>query len=297
MESLRADFGDWDIEYLPHDGARISVLKYAGYDLLTSEPIDFRPPGKFSGEYETRPVYGYDDCFPTVDACTYPGAEFVCRDHGEICWQNWHTEVGANTLICSTDCWQPAVSFKRVLTFDQNRLTWRFELVNKSEVRCVFLHVMHALLPLRQITGFEIPECRKIIDEINSEETGLKSSSEVGEYLKAFHPGSFGMLLLKEITAGIMVLRFRSGVNLEINFNPVLFPTLGIWWNNGGYPAEGQRRTECAFEPIPGACSDLAKSFREGIYLSVEPGEKTCWEIIWTIRQDISVNDNKLCNV
>ena len=124
------------------------------------------------------------------------------------------------------------------------------------------------------ITDLEIPECRKIFDEIKSEETGLKSAAELGEYLLAFQPGSFGMLLLKEIADGFVRLRFSNGLKLEIRFDHKLFPTLGIWWNNGGYPEGGQLRTECAFEPIPGTCSDLSKSFRDGVYLSVEP-EKT----------------------
>jgi hypothetical protein len=91
------------------------------------------------------------------------------------------------------------------------------------------------------------------------------------------------MFLLKEIADGIVRLKFGDGVKLEIRFDHTLFPTLGIWWNNGGYPADGQRRTECAFEPIPGTCSDLAKSYRDGVYLSVEPGKPMIWEITWTV--------------
>jgi len=176
------------------------------------------------------------------------------------------------------------VNFKRILTFDINSIRWDFEVTSQSEDRSVVLHVMHAMMPLKKITGIEIPECRNIFDETKSEETGLKSSAEVWEYLLAFRPGSFGMLLLKEIADGFVRLRFSHGVNLEIRFDRYLFPTLGIWWNNGGYPAGGVIRTECAFEPIPGTCSDLSKSFRDGVYLSVEPGEKKCWEVMWTIK-------------
>jgi hypothetical protein len=283
MEILKADFNSWHIEYIPKDGARIAGLRYAGHDMLTSPPVGFRSPERFYGEYETRPVYGYDDCFPTVDTCLYPGGEYQCRDHGELCWQKWNTEVNGNCLICSTDCLQPRVSFKRILRFEGNLLTWRFEVTALSEERSVFLHVMHALLPLQQVTDLEFPECRIIYDEINSEETGLKSSAEVGEYLLAFRPDSFGMLLLKEIADGFVRLGFSNGLKLDIEFDIKMFPTLGIWWNNGGYPEGGQLRTECAFEPIPGTCSDLSKSFRDGVYLSLEPGKPMVWEVTWTV--------------
>ena len=283
MEILTADFGNWHIRYAPDDGARIAALNYEGHDLLTLYPADFKPPGRFWGEYETRPVYGYDDCFPTVDPCIYPEGDRQCRDHGEICWMQWQTEVQGRSLIFSTDCMQPSVNFKRILIFEGNRLTWRFEVTALSGEKSVFLHVMHALLPLDSISHLEIPECRQIFDEIKSEETGLKSAAALGEYLLAFQPGSFGMFLLRDIFAGFVKLRFSNGLKLEIRFDPRIFPTLGIWWNNGGYPSDGQRRTECAFEPIPGTSSDLSKSYIDGAYLSVEPGKPFVWEIIWEI--------------
>ena len=89
MDILKAEFEKWQILYAPDDGARILELNYAGHKLLTPEPAVFRPPDRSYGEFETRPVYGYDDCFPTVDPCTYPGNDFECRDHGQLCWQKW----------------------------------------------------------------------------------------------------------------------------------------------------------------------------------------------------------------
>jgi hypothetical protein len=80
MNILRAGFDNWEIQYSPDDGARIVSLNYAGHDLLTSPPVNFKPPDKFRGEFETRPVSGYDDCFPTVDPCAYPGGDDHCRD-------------------------------------------------------------------------------------------------------------------------------------------------------------------------------------------------------------------------
>lgn len=283
MNILKAGFEDWEVEYLPDDGARISVLKYGGQDLLTSEPVDFKSPARYCGEYETRPVFGYDDCFPTVDACFYPGGKIVCRDHGEICWQKWQTEIEDNRLICSTDCLHPSVNFKRIMTFEGNRLIWRFEITSLSSEQSHFLHVMHALLPLDRIIDIEIPECRKIFDENKSKDTGLKSSAELGECLLTFQPGSFGMFLLRDLSDGFVKLSFSTGLKLEIRFDIMLFPTLGIWWNKGGYPEFGQLRTECAFEPISGTSSDLSKSFKDGVYLSVEPGKPIVWEIMWTV--------------
>jgi hypothetical protein len=291
MEIIEANFENWYIQCIPEDGGRISVLKYAGHDLLTQNPPVFKPPERFYGEYETRPVYGYDDCFPSVDPCIYPEEQLECRDHGQLCWQEWKVQTKGNNLICSTDCLNPEVTFKRMLEFTGNKLTWRFEVVNVSAKKLVFLHVMHALLPVKKIQSIKIPEFGKIVDEIKSVDLGLKRAHELADNLLAIQHGAYEMLLVKEISEGSVKLGFKNGLNLHISFDIKLFPTIGIWWNNAGYPEEeGLQRTECAFEPIPGTCSDLSRSFRDGIYLMAESGKTLAWEINWTIEHDDIIN-------
>ncbi len=286
MQQEKADYGNWHVEYLPLDGARISVIRYKNLDLLTSPPADFRPPEKDSGEFETRPVYGYDDCFPTVDPCEYPQEGFTCRDHGEICWKEWNVNRSDNRLEFLVSCGNPKAEFKRRMTFVDNTLYWNFEVENSSDRQIIFLHVMHALLPLSRIKSISLPECSSILDESEYLNTGLKSSASFGEWLLTFHPGSYGMYLLQNIGHGKVGLMYKTGQTLGISFDRSIFPTLGIWWNRKGYPEGGILRDECAFEPIPGTCSSLSKSFSDGVYLSVRKGEKISWEIQWEITEN-----------
>lgn len=291
MKTIEANFESWHIQCIPEDGARISVLKYEGLDLLTANSTAFKPPEKFYGEYETRPVYGYDDCFPSVDPCIFPDEQFECRDHGELCWQEWQVQTDGNKLICCTDCLRPKASFKRMLEFAGNKLTWRFEVANISDKSIAFLHVMHALLPVKKIQYVKLPEFSKILDETKSVEPDLKNAHEVANHLLAIQSGVYEMLLLKDINTGSIYLGFQEGLTLHISFDNKLFPTIGICWNNAGYPNEaGLQRVECAFEPIPGSCSDLFKSFRDGIYLMAEPGKTFMWEINWVMEHNSSMN-------
>ncbi len=93
-------FGRWMIEYDLDNGARLNRLCFDKFDLLTTNPENFRPPSEDYGEYETRPVFGYDDCFPSVDQCNYPGMDWKIPDHGELCWLKWNVEAQGNRLIC-----------------------------------------------------------------------------------------------------------------------------------------------------------------------------------------------------
>jgi hypothetical protein len=287
MKTIKANFGNWHIQCIPEDGGRVSVLRYKEQDLLTANLASFRSPEIFYGEYETRPVYGYDDCFPTCTPCIYPGSKYECRDHGELCWNDWEVGITGKSMVCSTDCLKPEVRFIRILEFAGNRLTWKFEVVNRSEEKIVFLHLMHALLPLAEIQYIELPDFINITEENKYLDPSWENSSDVEKHLLSLQPGEYEMILLKEIREGSVILGFNSRVSLHIEFNIKMFPTLGIWWNNAGYPDEdGLRRTECAFEPIPGTSSDLSKSFSDGSYLSAEPGETISWKISWTVRND-----------
>jgi len=283
MKELKADFGDWHIECCPEDGARISALKYRNHDLLSSKISTFRPPAIFTGEFETRPVYGYDDCFPTVDPCEYPRSNIQIRDHGELCWKSWDVIKLDNGIQFSVSCEKPETKFTRVLTFSGNALEWHFGVENPGSERIVFLHVMHALLPLSEICGIELPAYETIYDEIRAANTEMESCEEIGEWLLAFSEGSFGMYLIRGLDEGLLNLKYKTGMSLCISFDHTLFPVLGIWWNNNGYPESGIKRNECAFEPIPGTCSDLSKSFNDGKYLSVEPGGELSWKVVWEI--------------
>jgi hypothetical protein len=290
MKTVTADSGNWHIQCIPGDGARISELRYSGYDLLTSNPPLFNPPVKNYGEYETRPVYGYDDCFPSVDPCIYPENKFKIRDHGELCWHEWTVHLKDNCLICSTECLRPKVKFTRKMEFSDNMLKWRFRVYNRSDEKISFLHVMHALFPLKKIDYIKLPDCKKIIDEVNSIVFDVKNSDELSDNLFYTRSGHFKMMLQREITDGLISIGLENGITLKIGFDKSMFPTLGIWWNNSGYPeANGPNRSECAFEPIPGTCSDLSKSYNDGCCLSLEPGKSLSWTITWTIDANLTL--------
>ena len=92
------------------------------------------------------------------------------------------------------------------------------------------------------------------------------------------------MLYLQGLSIGRFGLAFSDDLRISVEFPVELFPTLGIWWDNEGYPdEEGCRRIECAFEPIPGSTSRLSEAYLEGKCLRINPGETVAWKIHWLI--------------
>ncbi len=281
----KLEFGKWQVECFPADGARLSRLSYNGFDLLTKEPTSFCPPKKDYGQYETRPVYGYDDCFPTVDACRFPvGNNFDIPDHGELCWLGWDLYAQPDQLICQIHSKLLPVTFTRTMTFEETSLKWEFAIVNESEKAIPFLHVMHALMPIQNIKQIKLPNFKKLYDEMREKLVEFNCSESLVNYLLCLDKGKAEMLLLNGIETDQVEITLNNGRILIVEFSKDLFPTLGIWWNNAGYPDEdGCRRIECAIEPMPATTSSLEASYADGVYLSVPPDGRLEWEVNWNI--------------
>lgn len=286
MNTLKKNIGNWYFECQPEDGGRISVLKYKGYDLLTTEPSNFKAPEKDYGDYENRPVYGYDDCFPTVEACNYPGEGFELKDHGDACWQSFKVNHSGNVLHCITELPLPGFILSRRLEFSPDRIEWHFEVTNTSSKALHYIHVMHPLMPLAEIASIDTGVFGEVYSETMAKKLDLKDSSELENHLLEIERGSFEMLFVRNLNNDKATIGFKSGLKMDVLFDNAVFPTAGIWWNNGGYPDEpGIRRTEFAFEPVPGICSNLEKDVAAGTYLSLAPKHKYSWVISWVITE------------
>jgi hypothetical protein len=260
----------------------LSRLCYAGQNLLTPAPSNFRPPTANYGKYETRPVYGYDDCFPTVDPCDANG--WSVPDHGELCWLPWQATAGDDYIRFRCQSEKLPAAFERCMNLTASAVTWQFQVTNSGDRGLSFVHVMHALMPLREVVGMRFPRFSAVVDETCERNLEISSPEELEEHLFALEGGKACMLLLRDIRPGAITITFRSGMRLEINFSNQLFPTLGIWWNNDGYPDdEGCQRAECAFEPIPGKWSSLAASIRDGTAREAPAHGSVKWAIDWKV--------------
>jgi hypothetical protein len=149
---------------------------------------------------------------------------------------------------------------------------------------------MHPLLPLERIIKLHLPGFKNVFDDINQIMLDIKTAESMSEFLLSQPAGSFTMLYLQQVEKGWMGWEYDTGVRVEADFPDNMFPSIGIWWNNQAYPDENSlRRTECAFEPIPGSNSVLSDAFKEKKCLYVRPKETINWQIKWRVK----LNNNK----
>ncbi|MEX0680213.1 MAG: hypothetical protein WD097_02440 [Balneolales bacterium] len=277
-------YGPWSAEYTLDDGARLNRMCYQGFDLLTTAPENFRRPSTDYGDYENRPVYGYDDCFPSVEPCPYPGEDWRVPDHGELYLLDWVVTEEANRLIFTVDSKALPVRFKRDMQFTETGLKWRFEVTSEAGRMLPFQHVIHPLMKLDDISDVRVPPFGSVNDE-KGNPMNIQNPESLRKFLLSREKGQTHMLFLQRIKEGRMHWKYKNNLHLEMKFPLKYFPTMGIWWNNSGYPDEdGCRRNECAFEPVPGTSSRLSETVKENNCFYVSPGETFSWEISWQIK-------------
>jgi hypothetical protein len=139
-------------------------------------------------------------------------------------------------------------------------------------------------MPLDQIGSLELPEFSCGYDTMNHQEITTFEKGVLARDLLQRPIGSKAMLFLRNLNQNQLTIGFKNKFKLRIKFPVDLFGTLGIWWNNYGYPdEEGCRRNECAFEPISGPGSCLVDAYQANMSQTLELGEKTSWRITWEI--------------
>lgn len=275
--------GPWLVEYELTEGARLSRLCYRNFDLLTTAPEHFKAPSTDYGRYETRPVYGYDDCFPSVEVSKYPGLEWTIPDHGELCWLEWDGEIQSDKIIFSVESEVLPILFKRTLHFRESQLIWRFEVQNNGRKTLPFQHAIHPLIKLTEIKDLQFPDFASINNEAG-ELLDFKTPKAFRDFLLSRNEGETHMLYLQRPEGNYVQWTYKNGLQIKMEYPADEFSTIGIWWNHLGYPDEdGCRRDECAFEPIAGQFSELLQSSEKGLCQYVNPNAEESWEIIWSV--------------
>lgn len=282
------DYGPWHVEYRLNDGGRLSRIAYRDYDLLTTAPSNFRPPANEHGQFENRPVYGYDDCFPSVVSCYFPGSQINIPDHGEVCWLAWELSEEPNGLTFLVRSKLLPVVFKRKMIFTNSSIIWNFEVQNEGKGVLPFQHSMHPLVRVDEIKRIELPGFESAFDWNKNQVLNSTTPEKLRDFLLGLPKGSVEMLFLRNIKTGELRWTYSSGLSVRMKFPVAHFPTIGIWWDNSGYPDEdGICRNECAFEPTPGSTSLLSQAYADGDCLSVGPGERFAWQVLWEVETDL----------
>ncbi len=245
-------------QFLPGIGAKMASLRYKPLDLelLVQRPGAAYLRQPYDGDYVAGECSGFDDMFPTIDACfyqSYPWKGTPIPDHGEVWSLPWQCEADAGSLHMQTRGVRFPYRIEKWIAFDGERsLQWRYRLTNESPFAMDFMWAAHMMIVLEE--GAEIvlpPGVNHIVNRL-SFNGALGNYGDILDWPVARLPDGSERDLSRvrppsardadkyfvkgRMPAGWCALTYpRSGLTLTVSFSNDTVPYLGILLNEGGW--------------------------------------------------------------
>jgi galactose mutarotase-like enzyme len=169
---------------VPALGGKLVSLRLAGREWLwTSDTLVRRAPGEADAAddasyVETADTGGFDECLPTVGACTLPGdlpgpaAGVRLPDHGELWSQHAPTERtaapadagrGAESAVTRWSGRRLRYAFARTVTVEADgAVRMEYALTSTADAPLPFLWSSHPLLALSPDTRLDLPVAARV---------------------------------------------------------------------------------------------------------------------------------------
>jgi hypothetical protein len=258
-------------------------------------------------------AFGWDECLPTIAPCSDPGDPSgpPLRDHGEQ-WGRPTEVTGDGAAIVAT--WQGLrrpYTFTRRVRLDGPRVVAEYELVNRGCEELPVLWSMHPLLALEPGARMEV---EGLVSVRVDHAVGLPIAPIPGRADWPETPGTDGRPVALDVVsgpgAGTAIKLFGGwelygswdsvsgeglpgvaaavqpdGARLELTWYAPIAPNLGIWIDDGGWPAPPEApRVQYALEPTTSPDDDLVSAIAANRALVLAPAERVAWSATFRVR-------------
>lgn len=285
----------WASAVIESETVRAEVVSALGGKIVS---LLYKPTGKQwlldAGSRALRqPVYGsgftdwdmsgWDECFPTIDACSYEGSELP--DHGEVWPLPWRCRLEDGAIACEVDTVRLPLKFSRTLSMPSpNTLRLAYRADNLSGDREVpFLWAAHPQFSVDEPTRVLLPESMRELlcvfggRALTAGQTYAADSLRelrpdvTGDGRKFYYPGE---LAADGGWSGLYGLDSRSYLLLRTS-SPADVPHLGVWIDEGMF----NDRSACALEPGIGYYDSLERAAANGTAGQLAPGGCREWRL------------------
>jgi galactose mutarotase-like enzyme len=264
-------------------GARITSLKSRLDErewLAQTKGVGASEP-EYGSLFTDADHFGWDEMFPSVDACAYPTDPFAgldVVDHGELWNITWETlEVSATTIAQRARSERFDYTFERTLDLDGPTLRANYAvLLNETAPAALpFLWALHPQFAMNEGSRVELGgDHTHVID--TGDAASVRSVEWLGDLVieRDVEVGSDRMIY---VTPGELIEEARiidaSGLTMRLTWDHTFAPYLGVWMDRGHYTSG----RVVAIEPTNGFFDELARAYRSGTVGSFAPGKRVTW--------------------
>jgi hypothetical protein len=285
------EYRGWTSAVIENDSIRVETVPALGGKLVS---LLHKPNGKEwlldSGSRPLKqPVYGstftdwdmsgWDECFPTIDACTIDGVELP--DHGEVWPLAWSCETGDDWIRGSVQTEAMPYRLTRTISITgSNRVRLTYQADNLGGKALPFLWAAHPQFAVSEPTRILLPEqvtemlCVNGGLELETGDTYFRNSfvqlspALTGDGKKFYYPGEVNF-----DWSGLYGEDSRSYLVIHAPRRDT--PHFGIWMDEGAY----NDRSAVALEPGIGYYDSLERAAANGTAGQVEAGGSREWHL------------------
>jgi len=271
-------------------GGRITSLKSRdGREWLVRARADASVVPGYGVVFTDTAHCGWDEMFPSVDACAYPVAPYEGQpvpDHGELWSATWDVvKQTPETLHQRVHSERFGYTFERALTLDGATLHAEYSCVLDGEAAAT-VPLLWALHP-----QFSLSEGSRVLlspspshlldttDAMNVRPVPWNGDLVVERDVKW---GDDRMLYATpEAVVAEAAIVDRSGELLRLTWDHSFAPYLGIWMDNGRYTDQ----LVVALEPTNGFFDDVSRAWGSGQVGLFAPGQRLSWWVNVNVEQ------------
>ena len=295
LERVTWSQGNLIVAFLPQLGGKLCTLRRksrARNVLYEPHDLPYRLPEQ-DGVFEDHDTSGFDECFPTVDAC--PDPRMPTRrlpDHGAVWSRPVTWSVDGEVLSMVSDL--PGARFSRTFRVEGDTLVLGYSVMVEESGPALWS--AHPLLAVSEGSRIYLPS------EVASLYVQWSSDGHLGErgavcawpgqdatridHVAGRSAGRAKKLFTDALRAGwCAIVDGDSGEAVTFRFDPADTPFLGLWICEGGWPrSRAAKHHTVALEPCSGRPDALDEAARR----------KECWWLdagiprTWSLRVGLS---------
>jgi galactose mutarotase-like enzyme len=273
---------DVSVDVLASRGARIVSLKSHrdGREWLSGAHDDERLASTYGARFTDTNHFGWDEMFPTVDACAYPIEPYLDQsvpDHGELWSASWEVVKETPTSIHQrTRSDHFGYTFERTLILKAATLRAEYSCVVDEETpgTLPMLWALHPQFAVRDGSRVLLSgQPPYLLDTTDA--TFVQRVEWCGDLVveRDVKPGEDRMLYAAPEVVREASIVDPSGATLFLTWDRAFAPYLGIWMDNGRFASE----PVIALEPTNGFFDELARAQRAGTVGLFAPGRRVSW--------------------
>ena len=299
MTQVILDNGRIRASVLPELGGKISSLvRAATVREFLRQPSQPLQAAVYGARFESYDASGFDECFPTIAACEYPGGSFnglELPDHGELWSSRWQFEIHGEELWLAVIGRRLPYIFRECIRLEYEAIVLRYELESVTDAPFHYLWSAHPLLKVDPGCRIVLPEDvnEMMVESSRNQRLGKSGDSKRWPRARLADGSETDLNILGDpsrrtadklftprLSNGACALYYpESNESISFHFNCAIIPYVGVWICEGGWPNPEDGHYTAALEPCTSRTDSLAEAIGGGECSRILPGAKKSWEL------------------